>query len=129
LAARLRADSADEVWERLGTMASDLSAGHADEFLNAFDPAMPSYAELRKNVTALLAQAEVQCSIEIESNDGDDQKRTVDVTWLLRILRNDDISGAIKREERVKVGFAKSGKRWRAVSLAPLEFFAPVPAN
>jgi len=125
-AASLRADSADDVWERLSTMASDLSAGHVDEFLASFEPAMPGYGDLRRAVTALLAQADVQSSIELEENSGDDEKRNVEVDWTMRITRNDEVSGAIKREEKVKVGFEKHRKRWRAVSVAPIEFFGPV---
>jgi hypothetical protein len=124
-ATTLRADSADEVWAVLSEMASDLSAGHAAEFLRVFDPAMPGFQDLSKNVSALLAQAEVQSSIEVESNEGDDRRRKVEVDWLLRITGHDNVSASTKREARVKAGFEKQGKRWRVVSLDPLTFFVP----
>lgn len=121
----VRADSADEVWAVLSTMASDLSEGHASEFLRAFDPAMPGFAELRRDVAALLAQGEVQSSIEVASNQGDDRRRKVEVDWLLRISSHDAVA-SVNREERVKAGFEKQGKRWRVVSWAPQGFFAPI---
>jgi hypothetical protein len=125
LAARLRADSADEVWDVLSAMATDLSEGHPVEFLRAFDPAMPGFEELRINVTALVAQEDVQSSIDVTSNEGDNRSRKVEADWLLRMIGREQVSGAMNREERVKIGFEKQGKRWRAVSLEPLAFFAP----
>jgi hypothetical protein len=124
-AARLRADSADEVWELLSSVASDLSAGHLGEFLGAFDPAMPGLEDLRNSVTALLGQADVQSSIELVSNEGDGRSRKLEVDWLLRITGHTDVSGSISRQEPVKCGFEKQGKRWRIVSIEPLAFFAP----
>jgi hypothetical protein len=125
LAAGLRADSADDVWALLSSMASGLSAGQPDEFLRAFDPAMPGYGDLKTNLTALLAQADVQSSIELVSNEGDDRSRMVETDWLLRIISRDAVSGSISRQEHVKCGFEKQGRRWRTVSLEPLTFFAP----
>ena len=101
LAASLRADSADEVWELLSSAASDLSASHGSEFLRAFDPAMPGYEDLRNNVTTLLGQADVQSSIELVSNEGDGRSRKVEVDWLLRITGHTDVSGSMSRQERV----------------------------
>jgi hypothetical protein len=125
LAASLRADSADEVWDLLSSMATGLSAGHAGEFLGACDPAMPGFAELRSNVTALLVQTEVQSSIDLVSNEGDGRSRIVEVDWLLRIIGRAQVSGSTNRQERVKCGFERQGKRWRTVSLEPRAFFAP----
>jgi hypothetical protein len=129
LASRLRADSADEVWELLSSVASDLSAGHVDEFLRAFDPAMPGYADLRNSVTALLGQAEVQSSVELVSNEGDERRRKLEVDWLLRIVGHAEVSGRTSRQEVVKFGCEKQGKRWRIVSMEPLAFFAPPPVK
>jgi hypothetical protein len=126
LAASLRADSADQVWDVIGAMAAALSNTMGAEFLGFFDRAMPGLPELRVNVTGLLTQLKIESSIDLVSNEGDDQKRTVEVDWLLRMRNRDDdsVSDATRREERVKFRFAKQGKRWRIVSLEPLSFFA-----
>ena len=126
LAPRLRADSADQVWDVIGSLASSLGNGHGAEFLDAFDPAMPGYQELHANVTALLAQADVQSAIDLVDNQGDDRTRTVEVDWLLSITRPADVSAA-KRQDHVKSRFEKQGRRWRIVWLEPLAFFAPPP--
>jgi hypothetical protein len=125
----LRADSADDVWAVLSEMASGLSAGSVTRFFAAFDPAMPELEDFRVKVTALLGVADVQSSIELVSNEGDDSARTVETDWLLRITGRDETSGATRRQEQVKCGFKKQGKRWRIVSLTPLAFFAPMQAK
>jgi hypothetical protein len=121
----LRADSADEVWELLSSLASGLSAGQSEEFMRAFDPAMPGYANLRADVTALVGQAEVQSSIELVGNEGNDRSRVVEVDWLMRITGRDEVSSRANRQERVKCNFERQGKRWRIVQIEPRALFAP----
>jgi hypothetical protein len=125
LVARLRADSAQQVWELFTSVASALSEGNAIAFLNAFDPAMPGYEGLRASVTALLRQAQVQSSIDLLRDEGDDRSRTVELDWLLHIVDLEDGAVAERRQERVKCRVEKSGKKWRIASLDPLRFFAP----
>ena len=125
LAARLRADSAQQVWDLFTSMASALSAGDAAAFLNAFNPAMPGYEALRAGVTALLSEAEVQSSIELVEDQGDDRSRTVELDWLGHIVDRQDGALAERRQQRVKCRVQKSGKKWRVESLDPLQFFAP----
>ncbi|MBZ5624566.1 MAG: hypothetical protein LAQ69_38575 [Acidobacteriia bacterium] len=129
LAAPLRADSADQVWDLISSMASALGNGHAAEFLSVFDPAMPGYQELRGNVTALLSQTEVQSSIDLVSNEGDDRSRTVEIDWLLTMTGSVEVSGAARRQGHVKCRFEKQGRRWRIAGMEPLAFFAPPRAG
>jgi hypothetical protein len=126
-AARLRADSAQQVWDLFTSMAAALSAGDADAFLNAFDPAMPGYQAFRASVTALLREAEVQSSIELVEEEGDDRSRTVELDWLVHIVDRQDGAVAQRRRERVKCRVEKPGKKWRVASIEPLQFFAPPP--
>ena len=129
IAACLRADAADDVWEVLGAMAAGLSAGHPEEFLGSIDRGMAGFQDLRANVTALLAQSEVQSSIELVDNQGDDRKRTVEADWLLRVQSRDPVPGSVSREERVKCSFEKRGKRWLVTGITPSSFFSPLPSR
>ncbi len=124
-AARLRADSAQQVWDLFTSMASALSAGNAIAFMNAFDPAMPGYEELRAAVTALVGEAEVQSSVELVEEEGDDRSRAVVLDWLVHIMDRQDGAVAERRQERVKCRVEKSGKQWRIAWIEPLQFFAP----
>jgi len=86
---------------------------------------MPGYEALRAGVTALLSEAEVQSSIELVDDEGDDRNRTVELDWLVHIVDRQDGALAERRQQRVKCRVQKSGKKWRIASLEPLQFFAP----
>ena len=121
----LGADPAQEVWDLLTEVASALSERNPAAFLAAFDPAMPGYQRLRAGVSALLRDAEVQSSIELEAGEGGPEERTVELDWLLKIRTEQDATPSTRRQQRVKCRLRKSGKKWRIVSFEPLEFFAP----
>jgi len=124
MALRLRADDAQDVWDLFTEVASALSEGNAAQFLKAFDRSMPGYAMLEANVIALLAQAEVQSSIEILSDEGTGATRAVELDWFLQIVAQQEAGGSTRRRERVHCRLAKQGKRWRITSIEPLAFFA-----
>ena len=124
LAAGSAADPAQEVVDLITSAAASLSAGNAAAFLAAFDRAMPGYETLRANITALERQAEVQSSIDLVENEGDDRRRSLELDWILRIRREQEATPG-RRQQRVKCRVEKSGKKWRIIALEPLEFFAP----
>jgi hypothetical protein len=128
LAACLRADSQHEVVDLISSAATGLSAGKPEVFLEAFDAAMPGYEKLRDAVTALVSGAEIECSIDVTSNQGDDASRMLELDWILRIDRSERGEGSVRRQETVKCSLRKTGKKWRIVAFEPLEFFAPPKA-
>lgn len=134
VATRLRADSADDVWELLASAARALceataleppNRGNAAPFLSYFDRKMPGYETLRENVTNLVAQADLQASLEPVRNEGDDRARDVDLDWTMRITSLVQGMTSTERRQVVKCRLEKQGKKWRIVSIAPLAFFAP----
>jgi hypothetical protein len=135
-AMRLRADSARDVWDLVSEAAHQLSEGNAAAFLDCFDPKMPGYEELRADVTALVGEAPpptgattqrggIYSSVELVSDQGDDQSRSLEVDWILDIRQLEGSVGVTRREERVKVRAAKTGKKWRIAAFEPAGFFAP----
>ncbi|HXB69179.1 MAG TPA: hypothetical protein VNY05_13100 [Candidatus Acidoferrales bacterium] len=119
------ADPAQEVWDLLTQVASALSERNPQAFLAAFDPAMPGYQKMRAGVSALLRDAEVQSSIELEADEGGAEERSVELDWLLKIRPEQDATPSTRRQQRVKCRLRKSGKKWRIVWFEPLEFLAP----
>jgi hypothetical protein len=119
------ADPSQEVWDLLTQVASALSERNPAAFLEAFDPAMPGYEKLREHVTALLRNADVQSAIELESDEGNGQSRTVQLNWLLRIRPEPEATASTRREQKVKCRVEKAGRKWRIVFFEPLELFAP----
>lgn len=128
LAACLRADSEKEAQDFIASVATALSDGKPDPFLDAFDPSMPDFEKLRYEVTGLMSQADLSCSIEVLSNEGDDTARTLTLDWILRIDGKDNVPGSEHREKTVKCQVKKIGKKWRIVSFEPLDLFAPLAA-
>ena len=125
LAACLRADSEKEAEDLIASAVSGLSAGRPELFLEVFDPSMADFEKLREVVVGLTCQAELSCSIEVLSNQGDDAIRTLTLDWILRIDQKDGSPGSTRRQKTVKCQIKKNGKKWRIVSFDPLDLFAP----
>jgi hypothetical protein len=119
------ADPAQEAWDLLTQAATALGERNPGAFLAAFDPAMPGYEKLRADVTALLRSAEVQSSVELESDEGGGEARSMELDWLLKIRPEQEATPSTRRQQQVKCQLRKTGKKWRIVALEPLEFFAP----
>ena len=119
------ADPAQEVLDLFTGVAASLSAGNVARFLAAFDPAMPGYADLRENVTALAAQGEVQSFIDPVENEGTQSERAVEWKWTLRLRRGQDATPDLLREQTVKCQVEKRAGKWRITQLDPVAFFAP----
>ena len=88
---------------------------------------MPGYQKLRDDATGMLRAAEVQCSIEPVSNEGDDRARTLQMNWLFNLRSRDDTGRSTRRQESVKCRFEKQGKKWRITAFEPLSLFVPPP--
>jgi hypothetical protein len=121
----LCADEAQQVSNVLSGLATALSEGDAVAFMNAFDPSMPGYQELENNILGLFAQYQVSSSIDLVSDMGDEQMRTVEADWLLQIVEQQDTQAVTQRRELVRCQLVKRKKTWRIVSFTPMGFFAP----
>jgi len=124
LAASLRADNASDAWDRLAAAAGALSQGDAVYFLSMFDRKSPGYETLRSNVSTLLSAAQVQSSIDLVNNDGDDARRTIEVDWLLRLVPRGQGASPVQRQQKVKCVLEKRGRKWQIESLDPVQFLA-----
>jgi hypothetical protein len=106
--------------------AEALASDDASGFLDQFDRNMPDFAILRANAEALMGSSEVISTVEPISNEGNDQKQSVDLDWLLAINEKD--GSGIRKETRrgvVKCRLERQGKRWKIVALEPVDFFRP----
>jgi hypothetical protein len=121
--AALTADTHDDVIDLFASMAAALSEINVAQFMDAFDKNMPDYDQLRAGVTALVNQAEVTSSVEPMSDDGDETKRTVELDWYLEIRSLLPDGPLVRRREVVHCELRKEKKRWKIVSLKPIEFF------
>jgi hypothetical protein len=124
----LAADPAQDVWEIVTAMAAALGVADPGAFLAACDSGMPSYQTLRANVSALVAQADVESGIDPVRNEGTDTTREVEVDWQLQLVDRSGLQRVTRRRENIKLRFEKSGRKWKVVSLEPVRLFAPLSA-
>ena len=105
-----------DVLKFLSSAAEALADGDPRAFLAKFDRKMPGYAALRDEIEGLLAAHEVGSTIEVVNDEGDNQKRTLELDWLL------SITGVGQRRQIVKCKIEHQGKEWKITALDPVEF-------
>ena len=99
-------------------IAEALANRDADAFLEQFDRRMPDYEKLRDEIRELLAVTqEIGSTIDVITDEGDEQKRSLDLDWVLKIDTDDP------RRQIVKCRAEKQGKKWKITALEPVEFF------
>ena len=119
------ADPHGEVVDLFTSMAAALAAVNTAQFMEAFDKQMPDYDKVKDQIAALVNQAEVASSIEPVRDEGDDMKRSVDLDWFLEVRSLVQNGPIVHRRDVIHCDLRKENKKWKIVSLKPLEFFAP----
>jgi hypothetical protein len=118
------ADTAADVLNVFTSAAEALINDDPASFLDSFDRNMPGYAALQNNVTGLLAAYEVGSTIEEITDAGDDQKRTVELDWLLILKQKGAINSPQQtRRQVVKCIVERRGKQWKITALDPVDLF------
>ncbi len=118
------ADSTADVLNVFSAAAEALTNDDSAAFLDHFDRNMPDYAALRTNIEGLLAAYEVGSTIEVVTDEGDDEKRVVTLDWLLVTSEKNAVNGNQQtRRHIVKCTLERRGKQWRIIALAPIDFF------
>jgi hypothetical protein len=99
-------------------IAEALANRDADAFLDQFDRQTPDYEKLRDGIRELLAVTqEIGTTVDVISDEGDEQKRSLELDWVLKLDTDDP------RRQIVKCQIQKQGKKWKITRLAPVEFF------
>jgi len=113
-----------DVLELFREAAEALANDDANTFLAKFDRNMTGYASLRDEIVGLLAAHDVGSTIEVVNDEGDDQKRSLDLDWLLVISEKNSANGQTETRRRVlKCQVERQGKQWKITALEPLDFF------
>ena len=118
------ADSSADVLNVFSAAAEALTNDDSSAFLDNFDRNMQEYAALRANIEGLLAAYEVGSTIEVVTDEGDDEKRTVALDWLLVTSEKNVVNGDQQTRRRiVRCRVERRGKQWRIIGLDPVDFF------
>jgi hypothetical protein len=127
------------MWDMFHEVASALNNGDIERFLSFFDPAFAAKVNLRQAVAGLQALAtshggvsgsELQPSLDLQVNEGDDKTRTVGIDWEMDLVAvNNGVSGVVnaRKSDRVTFRVARIGKKWRIESFDPEDFFQLAP--
>ena len=121
----LRADAHDDIVDLFASMAAALSEINVAQFMDAFDKSTSDYEKLKNAVTALVAQGEISSSVEPLKDEGGESTRSVEVDWVLDIRSLTPDGPLVRRREVIRCELRKDKKRWKIVSIKPIEFFAP----
>ena len=118
------ADTAADVLNVFTSAAEGLINDDSASFLDSFDRNMSGYADLQDNVKGLLAAYNVGATIEEITDVGDDQKRTVELDWLL-ILSQKGATNSPQQTRRqvVKCTVERRGKQWKITAIEPIDLF------
>jgi hypothetical protein len=111
-------DPPKDVIDFFTSLASSLAeADRGSEFLDHFDKSMPGYAGFSDQIEAMIAAGGVSTTIDFVNTKGNDQKRTLELDWLLQC------EGQRPKRAVIQCTIEKRGKKWKITSIAPLEFF------
>jgi hypothetical protein len=123
-----------EAWDAISGVAMDLQmasrrADGRDEnnlpsLLGRFDRAMSGYSQLAANLEALTSIWLVEPALQLTSNEGGDDRRSLEIDWAMTLTSPLDGGRSLHKEETVKCVVEKRGKRWLIVAFTPLELFA-----
>jgi hypothetical protein len=114
-----------EAWDTIFGFAAALQNEDAEPQLEQFDRSMRGIDDLKTAVIALWTQFQIDPSLDLKANEGDDTHRTLQIDWILTLKNPQDPVDSTRREQSVVCGVEKRGKAWRIVSLSPISFFAP----
>jgi hypothetical protein len=124
-----------EAWDAVSGVAMDLqmasrrAEGREDNdlpnLLGHFDRAMAGYGELEANLRALTSIWVVEPALQLTSNEGGDDRRALEIDWVMTLTNPLDGGRSLRKEDTVKCAVEKRGKGWLIVAFTPVEIFAP----
>lgn len=120
----LAAATSPDVLDFFGGQADALANADVPRFMSGFDDATPGYLTLQNNVESLVAGHDVESKIEVVTDEGEQDKRSLALDWVLIARDRSDPNGSgVTRREVVKCKIERRGKKWKITAFEPIEFF------
>ena len=108
----------------IADLANYLSQGNAPGAMDAFDKSTPGYQTLSNNIFAMVAQADISCTIDPVEQNGN----VIEVDWFLKLNSKADEGPTEQRQRTVKLTILKVGKKWKITAIDPPSILDP-PKN
>lgn len=121
----LAADPFEDAFSSVNAVADSLTQQNPADFLARFQLPEKDQSELRGNVTALIAQAEVSSSIEVITHEGDEQVQKLEVDWIVSIRSRVEGGASTQRREVARMELRKVKGHWVIVKFQPIPMFRP----
>ena len=110
-------------WNTVYSFAAALNDDAATPALDQFDRDMPQLTELKSAVLEIWNRYQIDASLDLLSNEGDDDHRTLRIDWTLNLENRQDPVDSTRREQIVVCHLDRREKEWRIVSFDPISFF------
>jgi hypothetical protein len=110
----------------VANLATALSESDADGALDIFDSKMKSYPEIEQKIEALTAQADINCAIDVVTDEESDGLHKLDLDWFMQLKSQIDDSQLERRRERVQVEMRQMKGVWKIISISPISIFDPL---
>ncbi len=105
----------------ISDLASSLSEGNAVAAMDTFDKNAPGYNTISANVFAMVAQAEISCTIDPIQQTG----QVIEVDWFLKLNSKADEGPTERRQMRVNLTIQQVGKHWKITRIDPPSILDP----
>ena len=126
----LLAADVETPYTRIAKLATYISGGDATSALEAFDKSMKNYGEVSEDLTALAAQSDVLCAIDVVADKEADNEASdvhhLDLDWYMRVTSRADAGLTDPRRVRVAVTIQRFKTKWRITALSPVTIFDPI---
>jgi hypothetical protein len=110
----------------LANLATALTDGDSDDALDLFDSKMSTYPEIEQKLEALTAQDDINCAIDIVTDEESNGVHKLDLDWFMQLKSQIDDSQLERRRERVQVEMRQIKGVWKVTSISPLTIFDPI---
>jgi hypothetical protein len=107
----------------LANLATALTNGDADDALELFDSKMSTYAEIEQKIEALTAQDDINCAIDIVTDEETGGIHKMDLDWFMQLKSQIDDSQLERRRVRVQVEMRQFKGVWKITSISPANVF------
>ncbi len=105
----------------IADLANYLSQDNGPGAMEAFDKSMPNYQTISNNVFAMVAQADVSCTIDPIEQNG----KVIEVDWFLKLNSKADEGPTERRQMTVKLTIEKVGKKYKITAIDPPTILDP----
>jgi len=110
----------------LANLATALSESDSDDALEIFDSKMKSYPEIEQKLEALTAQDDINCAIDVVTDEESGGLHKLDLDWFMQLKSQIDDSQFERRRERVQVEMRQIKGVWKIISISPISIFDPL---